>query len=586
MTKTFLKKLILFIFTLLFLTPFFSGGENFFVKTTAFILIDMAVIIFILGFKKPVFKNSKLISSPYLYLSLFSLGAILNIVYSIYPLGSLIQFFNYLNYFLLFFLASNLKLKSQDIKFILKSFLSVSIIICFTGFYFLLTGNYSRLTSTFYWPNPLAGFLLFPFFISLYFLKTEKNKLLNLTALAVIFSALILTGSRGAWLALILSSVFVFLWYFPKIKKNIDFKKIANYTFKVLILSALLIFILSYFKTTPLFFGDRQTETNNLDQSSNIRLEYYKAGWDLFKEKPLLGHGLDSFSKLYPKLQTSPINAGKYVHNWYLEILLETGVFMFILFLAFLFFSLFKQKPKFLSYKFFLTLALVAYLAHSFLDINNHYLANNIVFFLFLGLLNHNQKNNSSKNFLKILIILIALASIIFFSLQTHYFTKTDKSVSQGEIEINYDNWFYTSSNKHKLAYYYLHRQNYQETENIITSALKYDSSNYLNYEILGNTKLKQGEYDKAKKYYHQAIKLNPYIIRLHTQLAIAEIKQDNYGQAKKIVNKTLNIYSKEVLESTKLEIMKNQELFSNAEKEFKELKEIKKFLVEKTSQK
>lgn len=69
------------------------------------------------------------------------------------------------------------------------------------------------------------------------------------------------------------------------------------------------------------------------DASFLMRVQYVKDGWALFRQAPLLGHGLGATEGLLTSVQTFYYES-KYVHNDLMQILDETGLFGLVSFLA------------------------------------------------------------------------------------------------------------------------------------------------------------------------------------------------------------------------------------------------------------
>src|SRR5699024_118429 len=65
------------------------------------------------------------------------------------------------------------------------------------------------------------------------------------------------------------------------------------------------------------------TGRGEIDASTNTRMNMINTGLDFFKEKPLFGHGIDSFRQLY----FNYVGDYRYSHNNYIELLVSVGVF-------------------------------------------------------------------------------------------------------------------------------------------------------------------------------------------------------------------------------------------------------------------
>jgi len=169
--------------------------------------------------------------------------------------------------------------------------------------------------ATFPHPNVLAAFVLIAFILSAPFVY-RKNKLL-FTFYFLLFALMVfLAFSRATWL------VGIFIGALPLFRKTFFRKTFAVFT--GLILFSFLIFIFSdYLKINEISFLQR--------------LELNKISFQLIKERPLLGVGLNNFIVNSPKFQQGKFLWLQPVHNIYLLVTAETGVVGLLIFLWFLF---------------------------------------------------------------------------------------------------------------------------------------------------------------------------------------------------------------------------------------------------------
>ena len=381
-------KIIFFILIILMvLPPFFNGGRGALISSAALIFIGLAFLLFSgLDEKEKSAQNGKFFLSPLFFVFLFLIFSLITVFFSISPYNSFFAWLQYLSWAVLFFIAARLKIGEKEIDILIKIFLGVSAVLCIVGIYFYLSGNYIRLTSTFWWPNPFAGYLLFSLPLALYwFLKSGKElkkKLLPGLVLVLIFASFILTGSRGAFLSILL--VAPAFYFFRKPSK----KDIVSILL-ILLLSAILIAGINFLKQDGFRFASHAKKSfTDSDLSSSIRLNYWRGSWEIFKDYPVFGSGLGTFGTIYPQYQKEPISAGKYAHNLYLEMLSESGMFVLILFIIFLASVYWPARKNLKEKKYALPLFIgtLAFLIHNGADIDWHFGANTLVFWMFLGL--------------------------------------------------------------------------------------------------------------------------------------------------------------------------------------------------------
>ena len=205
-----------------------------------------------------------------------------------------------------------------------------------------------RLFSTFGNPNYLAGYLAASLHLGLLFFFTKKRwKFLWLVIIATLYTSLLLTHTRGAWAAFLLSSIFVLiLILIYKGKKFFRTNKTPIFTLTAIILIITVIFSfpnpLNLKKAAVIERGVSAVEFRN---SASQRILIWKVAFELIKEKPFLGWGIGTFGIHYPLAQGALLsrkenkefipkaNRSIYAHNDYLQIWVETGILGLSLFL-------------------------------------------------------------------------------------------------------------------------------------------------------------------------------------------------------------------------------------------------------------
>lgn len=186
--------------------------------------------------------------------------------------------------------------------------------------------EFSRIYASFGTPNDFGCYLIsiLPFVLSLLFMKscTKKTRIFLGILFILLFSCLVLTVSRGAWLAFLAIALLLNVWM-PSLR------------FLFLFLG---LFIVSSFMFLPPLVRVRLTNFFSfLDQSSLDRKMLWEAGWKMFISHPWLGLGLGTFMfnfenfvvKNYP-------NSISYAHNCYLQMASEIGIIGLIVFLSIL----------------------------------------------------------------------------------------------------------------------------------------------------------------------------------------------------------------------------------------------------------
>jgi O-antigen ligase len=225
---------------------------------------------------------------------------------------------------------------------------------------FLMAANYGRISSFFGTELVLGSFLsrLFLLFFSLFLIK--KKNYYDKYIIAIIFISLdvliYITGERTAFLLLNISTIFIII--------IIDKYKIFRLI--TFLISLIIIFGITFISENvrnrmvnkPIndfqsnFVKGENTTPLPIMIFSEQHTNIFYAGYRMFKSKPYLGHGPKLFRiicKEYP--YNDKDTCSSHPHNFYLQLLAETGVigflfiiisFMYILKEAFLVIS--KQK--------------------------------------------------------------------------------------------------------------------------------------------------------------------------------------------------------------------------------------------------
>lgn len=228
-----------------------------------------------------------------------------------------------------------------------------------------------RLSASFSHPNSLGAYLAMVIPINFALMYQEK-KWFYLVNLPVLFSVMILTYSRGAWMALV-STLFVFSLIKDK---------------RLTALFLVLIFVLVFSLPDPLVH--RMKDIFNLTNiTTQMRFEQWMGAWTLFRESPWLGHGLKSFSLLSQK---------GYVHNGYLQILVEMGILGLASFLwAIGIFLIASLNSKRSSLHLGIGCAVLACVVHSVSDTILYSIPTATLFWLMFGL-GQTELSSSSKD--------------------------------------------------------------------------------------------------------------------------------------------------------------------------------------------
>lgn len=221
---------------------------------------------------------------------------------------------------------------------------------------FIPFDGYQLVFSRFGSHNHLGDFLVLPIMISLYYLF-KKRDIKYLPALLLFFPFLIFSYSRSAYLSFILTaSIFLLRWFLiggNKLKKAIPVAFASLGIILVLLFSVITVFESGYIT----FLNPLHQELVNryglrFKHFGANRPEYIKTAIKSVKEKPFFGLGPGNFRYASIKYSSIPNYTTHSSHNIFLDVLTEYGFFIFLLFVSFVGFTVWKsaQTPSLYSY--------------------------------------------------------------------------------------------------------------------------------------------------------------------------------------------------------------------------------------------
>ncbi|MFH1847186.1 MAG: O-antigen ligase family protein [Candidatus Omnitrophota bacterium] len=310
-------------------------------------------------------------------------------------------FFKFLEWILIFFIAVETLSDGKRIKRIFITMTTAMLLISCDGIFQKIKGfDFLRhffvegtgVQASFNNPNDFAGWLLVMIFMAFslaYFLKGDiflekyrikksaaKTVFLVITGLLLI--ALFFTCSMGAWIAFVVSFIFLGIM---KSKK-------------------LLLFSLALFLILPVILPglvkQRLVSMIKLEDTSTVaRVILWAEAVNIIKDYPVFGTGPNTYTEVVSAYKTSE-GTGVYPHNSYLRLTVETGIagivsFLWIIIVLFL--SLWETVKKIASdniYGILLTGLLagtLAFLIHCAVDTNLHSLQLGALIWFVFGLM-------------------------------------------------------------------------------------------------------------------------------------------------------------------------------------------------------
>jgi len=339
-------------------------------------------------------------------------------------------------------------------------------------------------------------------FIFLIFLmnssRNDFNKVFLKVLEVMVIISIILLQSRLGLFSLVL--IYILFFFINKAKR------------KYYLISLFIVFLSSILLYGS--GGSRVIEKNynilniESDESLNQRLNFYEIAFDLFREKPLIGHGVGSWkyeSLGYKKSENNTVLIPYYTHNDFLQILVETGIIglgIFSLIILYLLNCMFKLLKRDKDISVF-TILFIFFFLNSMINFPLHRSQEFVPFILCCSLImskvEMEDKLNGSKP-----IIMFILGLLIIPSSVLNY--KEHKSlIIQDLLLLDYSNNTYTLNTKNLdlidykypnlaantvpissyLSRYYFQEENYIKSLELLEYAEKANKHDLITKELL-----------------------------------------------------------------------------------------------------
>ena len=306
---------------------------------------------------------------------------------------------------------------AHAMTFIKKMMLTIAVgtvLACVLGVIIYVFQPVNRFVGTFFdyrfhtdfWPNAWADYLLLTWpVVLLVALKKHVSILWGFLLLGFVFGCLMLSYSRGAFLAFLGQLVLLVLLRYSALRSEF----FADRTFRIKERGKKMIFSVFFLAATAFLtfwivngfradlypvqdVSDKLTFSSDEGGSSvSERQQFWGQAFILMMKRPLFGWGPYSFRFVQPALQTTILATSDHPHNVFLKLGMERGVVTALLFLALLLIILARSKVRRLASESFphalLIVGIVGVLAHNLIDYNLQFVAIALPFWLILGVL-------------------------------------------------------------------------------------------------------------------------------------------------------------------------------------------------------
>ena len=469
-------------------------------RTLGINLLLVSAILFSLPLfllKKIVFDKINVVFS--LLLLFFGLSTITS--WSL--LRSYISLNIYLAYFLIFIFVRNSNSKEYLRKYFTLMILTnalllslISIVYVILGRKFFLPVNSMSLYTQVSGHNRICDILVFAIPIALNQFLLEKKKAIKyfLGFLTLFFLAVfIFSFGRAAMLSLSFGYLLVILFFHNNF--NIVGSRRTENLFAIILSVITMVILTSSFLYSNLIFPKDSQGAGFIYKPvmKERRLDYYLQAINGFRQSPFTGTGLDTFIYVSRQYQEKNNSHGfsSSAHNRYLQYFTETGIFGGIIFLILIFFFSKEICKNLLPFNLSFLVGLIASAIQATIDYNWDFLSIYLFFFIGVALILGEDKNKSLGNRLFLTNKFILLPIILIITLFLPFFIPFNSYKAQ-----------------EKAAF--LEKIGYKDkAEALLAASLSVDKKNTNLLTALAELNARLGSYDKAHKFYRQAILFN-----------------------------------------------------------------------------
>lgn len=534
--------------------------------------VSLAAILFIVIIIKMLIQNKRIkIYFNYCFLSILILTifSLLTCIWAIDKQDAIFGFFRILT--ILLFVIILMQQEYEEIKAcykIIPRSAIIMIIICIIMKFIPNLSEYvysdnGRLGGFFQYSNTFALFLLIGINILIYDAGKIKIKIFQVMILLI---GILLTGSRTVFLLTILT--FIIYLFLSKNKKE---KIIMFSLFLIIILISLIIVA----KTNNLQTIGRYLTISINSSTLWGRIIYYKDALKLIKNN-IFGYGYMGYSYIYPTVQTANYSV-LFVHNDFLQIALDYGIFAMLSFIGAILYSIFCKKTNKIQ-----KIILILMFLHMMIDFDLQFL----VMFFVLIFMQDLTRQKKWEITIDSSIVLYVVMIIILFGYAYLGIANFTNYIERNNIAINM-----LSNYTQAKVDFIKNEKDLNNANRISNEILKNNKYVLLAYEIKFSYELECGNYENACKYKEKLIELNKYnskqyedYIMLLSKILDNAVREKDDENTKKCMKKIISVLeliekNKNETSSLAIKIQDNSDIVLNNQtiKYINEIKEIMK---------
>ncbi len=263
-------------------------------------------------------------------MALFVVLAVVSVLWSLYPEGTLIEAFSYVQLFTMVWLIWELAPGVLEQMHLMRAYVFGTFVSGIDTFYLFLSHQesvYQRYAGAKLDANDLGLIMALSIPMSYYLLIQNRGRMVWVYRVQLILAGttILLTASRGATLATVVALTIV-----PLTQARLyGRQKVALLLTVILLIGGILYFV-------PETSWERlATVPTEFEQGTFTgRTIIWKAGWEIFRAHPFFGIGANAFRVMVSRELAEPIRMGEAdpappAHNTFLSVLVEQGVLGF-----------------------------------------------------------------------------------------------------------------------------------------------------------------------------------------------------------------------------------------------------------------
>lgn len=451
-------------------------------------------------------------------------------------------------------------------RYLVGGYLATAVAMTLAGLWLYFTGDYDRFTSTFYWANPAAAYLMPAVILASWWGITRRNLWL-IAAAFITATGLWLTDSRGATLTLILV-----------VAITAAVSVTLRHHWKGLLLIALLSFATAWGLTqlkgnAAVAPGSRYAEAATGEStSSKDRLSYLQASFAIWWDQPLIGTGAGTFASVHPQYQQRPTDASTDPHNIYVQALAEQGIvgasllaWVLLLIIVGVMNGAYRQPQRVP-----IAVAAIALLIHFGLDIDGRYPALLVLVAVLLALvykplLPTQPPRHARPVIMLLLLVTLGLAVANYQSAVARHnaeihdyngdYDKAAAANQQAAQALIYDP---DALNAAGIDYYVLatmgedRPQNLNRARELAGQAAQRDPNDAQHLFLLGRVERLSGNLQQAQAAFERTLELDPYNhAEYYADLASLQLNaQKDATAAQATITRALSLYTDQVIKN------------------------------------